>query len=531
MKTAIISCPFMGIGCLPHYTLGFLSSLLKQRNHEVVTFDFSKQLYMDAGQVYKDLFLWGYFPTFLMDKKLMAKTIENNRHLIESYVDRILETKADIIGFSIIDSTQLISMEFVRLIKQKAPEKTIILGGLAFVNRERAYDIMRNNKNVDYVFIGYADNSLPEFLDMMKSGSDISKCKGILFRKGNDIHYTGDAEYGKNLDKLPIPDFDDLMPLYKNESKIVLPLLGSRGCTRACLFCTSERKHVSMSPERRVAEIVHQYKKYNINEFFFSDNAIDANLRELERFCELMIELKSEAANGAEENKGLASITWQALCFIRPELTPEFLAKMAKAGCTKLSFGIESASDEILKKMNKGFKISVARKVIEDTYKAGITTSIFFILGYPGETDEDFRKSLEFTKAVSPFLHDIGFFAFTIPPDSDLYKRADEFEIVDKDSAYLWYSKDGKNTLENRVEKFETFFKLALELNLINHILPYKPSESQRKKDLENIIKQETIYRYPDKWFQLSRYYESTGDSAKQRDCMDRSGLIISGII
>ena len=91
--------------------------------------------------------------------------------------------------------------------------------------------------------------------------------------------------------------------------------------------------------------------------------------------------------------------TWE--CLARVDSLDEPLAReMRRAGCTRVYFGIESGSDEVLRLMNKRTTASRSRAAVEAAHRAGLEVGAFFILFYPGETDDTVLETLRFAGSL-----------------------------------------------------------------------------------------------------------------------------------
>ncbi|MBI2673326.1 radical SAM protein, partial [Candidatus Woesearchaeota archaeon] len=101
------------------------------------------------------------------------------------------------------------------------------------------------------------------------------------------------------------------------------------------------------------------------------------------------------------------------------EVNPDLLKKMKQAGFTSLSFGIESGSEKVLKRMKKSINIEQVRKAVQCSMDAGIETTVNFIIGHPEENYED---ALETIKLAETLYADKINFNSAIPyPGTELY--------------------------------------------------------------------------------------------------------------
>jgi anaerobic magnesium-protoporphyrin IX monomethyl ester cyclase len=97
---------------------------------------------------------------------------------------------------------------------------------------------------------------------------------------------------------------------------------------------------------------------------------------------------------------------------------------MKQVGCTRIYFGIESGNDQILKLMNKNITLEMARNAVEAAHQAGLEVGAFFILFYPGETDETVLNTLRFATSLP-----LDYLGLSMPyplPGTALYERVKE---------------------------------------------------------------------------------------------------------
>ncbi len=97
---------------------------------------------------------------------------------------------------------------------------------------------------------------------------------------------------------------------------------------------------------------------------------------------------------------------------------------MQQAGCRRIYFGIESGDDRILALMNKRVTTAQARRAVEVSHRAGLEVGAFFILFYPGDTDETVLNTLRFATSLP-----LEYLGLTLPyplPGTALYQRVKE---------------------------------------------------------------------------------------------------------
>jgi len=285
--------------------------------------------------------------------------------------------KFDCIGFSVFKTNQGTVLEYAKKIKETNPEIKILFGG--------------------------------------------PQCFTWQFEKPpEEIKYADEIILGDALpflDERPFPKFSEFK-LEKYERKRALPILSSRGCIRACSFC-SERllanKYFARDPKKIIDEIKYHKEKNNVRWFTFHDSLINGDLKQLSELCRY---LKKE------------DIKWDAQAIIRKDMPEELLEEMKESGCFNLFIGLESGSERILKLMNKGFALQDAEIFFKKCNSVSLHFEISLIVGFPGESDEDFVETLNFIKRnrgcinkiaqINPFIKYPGTNVSNVPIDAGM---------------------------------------------------------------------------------------------------------------
>lgn len=473
MKVALIQCPGWGRDC-PPYSLALLTAILREKNHEVFSFDINNALYCSGPDEYKKFWDDKDLYSFWSTKDLISKFIEDNDKMLEFQVESILNTAARVIGFTVHFSSLLVSLELARRLKAKDKERIVVFGGPDCCRQLRGLEIIEDSA-VDVVNVGEGDLSILELLKQIENGG-VEFVKGALIKKNGTIIDCGESEIIGNLDSLPFPDYSDFSEdisrgLYRQPER--LEILDSRGCITKCHFCSEWqfwKRFRSMSGQRMFEEISYQIKIFpKVDYFYFIGSLLNGNIKALSEFCDLVIK------NGLK-------IRWLGQAIVRSEMDKILLTKMRKAGCIWLGYGIESGSEKVLEKMNKRFSIKLAAQVLKDTHEAGIQTQANFMFGIPTETEVDFQQTLDFLKRnrqnMDSVLASQSF--CVIDKDTYLYNHPEEFAITDCSHSLFWEAYDN-NTYPERFRRYEEFCNLALSLGLpeTSGVLRVKPDKSQ----------------------------------------------------
>jgi len=290
----------------------------------------------------------------------------------ENVVNDLLSEKPDIIGFSITSASLKSIFKFSRIIKQIDPSIKIILGGPSLVDKFIKIQIA-NTEYFDFIIEGDSEVGVLEATRLVKKNKDIKFLSfNILI---NDIN------------KIQFPEFIGY-EIKNSGHPSILPITTSRGCIGRCTFCSEKlfwRKYRKRKIDNIINEIIYQRSKHKINHFWFTDSLINADMQHLIDLCNEL------------ERKGI-KIIWGGNARIDKNFTKTNCEILYNAGCRYLRLGIESGSQKVIDHMRKDIVINDAPNILSNIYSSNIYTHLYFIVGYPTETDEDFNETVYFIK-------------------------------------------------------------------------------------------------------------------------------------
>ena len=215
---------------------------------------------------------------------------------------------------------------------------------------------------------------------------------GLAWRKDGEIVINPDRPFIPNLDDLPIP-LHHLLPLDKQRMPMLKGpftfIVTSRGCPAGCKFCI---KHVSYQNSVRVRSPENVIEELKI--------LADLGVHNIHMYADLFTVNRDHALGIAQGilDAGL-DIKWT--CNSRVDFVDrEMLQIMGKAGCWLISWGIESANEQILKNVRKGYRKEQAVQALTWAKEAGIKNWGYFIIGLPGETEETIQETIAYSKQL-----------------------------------------------------------------------------------------------------------------------------------
>lgn len=377
-----------------------------------------------------------YIPTIGMG--IIAEILEQNgkgydivdmqlgysfRHLKK----KIQKFKPDLIGLDMITFRYKDNYKLIRKIKKKFPKIPIVVGGSHVMTVGTR--LLGECKAVDFAIYGEGEETIPDLCNK----SDLSKVKGLLYRKNDKVMFTGPRAPINDLDKIPFPRYrkwplnkyiDNLLaPKFMKEmpkgvNYKMMPLFTSRGCPYSCIFCMHAFgfKWRGRSAKNIADEIEYWYKK-GYRQFPVVEDNFTFDKK---RVYELAKEIKK---------RGMANLHLSTPTGLRGDQVDKNLLKVMKEmGFRNLSFAVESASQKVLNLMKKGEKIETIERSIKDALALGYEIGLFFVLGTPGETIEDVKETIRF---ANKFPVDARFYNLIPYPHTEL------FNIVDKNGYFL----------------------------------------------------------------------------------------------
>ena len=322
----------------------------------------------------------------------------------------IVRLEPDMIGITSVTVTFSSALQAARAIKESYPRAFIVLGGPHVTVLDE--QTLNEHPEVDIVVRGEGEQTILELAGLVFESNlkGLQGVAGITFRKNGQIVRTNDRAFIQELDELPYPSFKHFpLAKYRRFGKLILPIITSRGCSFRCSFCLAPRmagkQFRARSPKNVVDELIWLRDVYESDAITFHDETFTHDKMRVLEICE---EIK-------KRNVGLP---WD--CSTRVDkISEEVLAKMKEANCQLVSFGVESGSQKMLNAMRKGTTVEQNERAIRWAKEIGISVTISVVIGYPGETTDTLKQTLEFIRKTEP--DDVHMSLATPYPGIELY--------------------------------------------------------------------------------------------------------------
>jgi len=345
------------------------------------------------------------------------------REVFEQLVKPAIEAEQpDVIGISVVLQQQLFStVTFCALIKEQFPNIHVTIGGNTVT---RLRDVLPQTPGLfalfDSAVVYEGETAFLQLVEAVAAGGDLSQIPNLIYRDSAGIQISS-LTYAEDMASLPPPDFDGL-PLEKYfVPDRMLSYLATRGCYWGrCEFCDHGEGYTAGYRTKKIEQIIEEIRqlksKYNVRHFHFTDESYPPAL--FRKLCRQLIEKNVD-------------ILWQTHMRFEKSLLEESLWKDAwGSGCRYLHFGYESGNERVLKLMDKATTKEVIHRSLQLSAEVGIWNHAMGFFGFPGETREEARDSVEFLHENKDLVHSVGFGTFDLSKHTPVAKNPERWGVI-----------------------------------------------------------------------------------------------------
>ena len=329
-----------------------------------------------------------------------------------------------IVGFTSTFDQNVASLTMAKLIKDLYPEVMIVFGGANY-DGEMGLEYFRAFPFIDYVVVGEGEEVFPELVRYLLGGTSGTVPNGVAYREGAVPAFTPNHALFSDFAKTGPPDYDDYYHLLAELGEAaqgldrILLYEGSRGCwwgeKHHCTFCglnAQSMKFRAKSSEQVAREMAYLSSRYDTARFRLVDNIIDMKYVEnlFGRFAEdhcdldLFIETKSN-------------------------LQKSQIRTLAVGGVKCMQPGLESLSANQLQAMDKGVTPMQNIICLKWSFYYHVTVSWNILLGFPGETNEDYRRQIDLLPSLFHLQPPESTGKFWLERFSPYYTRPHEYGV------------------------------------------------------------------------------------------------------
>lgn len=370
MKIVLIQPKTEGYDNFPPLGLGYLATVAVNNGHQVLIVDLEVENYSDEQ---------------------LVKTVNDFEPIL--------------VG---ITSTIRSKNEALRL-ADLFPNHKVVFGGPQATLEPVAYLADKSNH---FVMKGECEIALLKLIDYFAGKLSIDQVTNLVYLKEGQLQVNAPEPMITDLNTLPIVD-RKLFNLKLYRSKLyrrkATNMLTSRGCPFRCSFCFHDfhgKFFREITCENMIKEIQYLKNDFGCEGFVIFDDNFTVDKKRLKDFCTYLIDNKM-------------NIVWRCLSRVNV-VDEEILTLMKKAGCKEIAFGIESSSPVTLERVNKRITPEQSKKAMDLCRKIGIASKAYMMIGFPWETKEMIKDTVDFTCKIMPYL--AQFSVLTPLPDTDIYR-------------------------------------------------------------------------------------------------------------
>ena len=327
---------------------------------------------------------------------------------VKDILSIIKDFQPDLIGISCVTVVFLSVLDLISTIKQYK-DIPIVLGGASPTLYPKE---TLNHKGIDYVICGCGQIPLGELCNEIEKGNLNPTILNCFTSKYPPLKNPPIPNL-LNPDDFPFPNRKilpiDLYSVPLCPENPTTSMISSIGCCFKCAFCNCKNnKPLQLRSPENVVHEMEQIQQLGIRSILFQDDLFTVNHKRVKTICDLII----------KQNLNLHWSIKSRIDCIKPYLLP----LMKKAGCFNIHFGIESGNEKTLFRMNKQITIDQIRRVVQIVKNAGLSVTGNFMLGYPGEDEQDVQNTIAFAEELQL---NISQFSITVDaPDTELYREA-----------------------------------------------------------------------------------------------------------
>jgi anaerobic magnesium-protoporphyrin IX monomethyl ester cyclase len=386
----------------------------------------------------------------------------------ERFLRRSLEDELLLVGVTSFTGPSIsFARKMCQVVRGARPELPIVWGGIhaSLLPRQTLADPL-----ADFVIEGEGEVTLAALARALARGKQVSGIAGLWWKDDGEIKGGRPAEL-IDLESLPAPpwyivDVGKYLPLYRHRKSFYLQ--SSRGCPNRCAYCYNAAfnrgRWRGLSADRTLEQVSQAVGRYGAEDIYFVDDMFFPDMRRARRIAEGM---KGGAATWQVQGVDILSLK---------RMSDADLNLLWESGCGRLSVGIESGSPRIRKLARK---TGETRDVIEVTRRLAdwpFTLYYSFISGFPGETEEDLRQTVELIfelMKLNPHVHISPLYIYTPYPGTDMFEEVVRHGFTPPARLQDWagmsdwasLSYDQANFTESRKKFYESLYFTSLFLD------------------------------------------------------------------
>ncbi|MFL2660950.1 MAG: B12-binding domain-containing radical SAM protein [Alphaproteobacteria bacterium] len=272
------------------------------------------------------------------------------------------------------------------------------------------------------IFDGIISSEIEAVIEkLLNSNSFKNFPSGVFYKQGEIYKVNNEKRLFADINLIPFPDYS--LVDYSQIDKFIIQT--QRGCPMACNYCpyyiSQGLKFRSHDPKKMIEQFKYLNNRFGANKIIIHDPIFTLDVQRVSDFCDLLIKEKLD-------------VEWECETHMK-QIDKNLLIKMKRAGNIKMSFGVESANNDVLKRANRRFDDwNKIKDNIDYCKSIGIHTRAYFVLALEGDDVKGIYSTIDLMKFLGPDSANFGL--PNLYPGTGAYQNAIENGMIEVDKNY-----------------------------------------------------------------------------------------------
>jgi anaerobic magnesium-protoporphyrin IX monomethyl ester cyclase len=369
----------------------------------------------------------------------------------ERVLQSLKNNPAHIYLFSPMTPNLSFALEIADLTKLQYPESKTVFGGVVATP---LHEKVAAHPSVDFVVRDRAEYALPHLLSAIQGRRDLSHVGNLSYRSScGNVMSSGFRYPWMPVEEIPFPKVD-LFPSDVGLDIRYIRQVYALGCPYKCQFCTIQTigHKPSYFPIERVLSEIRTYRAhYGMHHnIYFGDETFTINLRRTMALCDAL------------EHEGDVMYDCQTRLNLLDD--NKILAAMERGGCRWVEIGIEAIDQDTQNLFKQRTSLERLVETLRRIQGAGLPVCSFLINGFPNQTTDDMRRSIDrVAKLIEQGLLQATYLFGLVPyPGSDIYHRPDKYGMTLHHHDYRLYLEDAIPVFSTRYASADKIYEVFL---------------------------------------------------------------------
>jgi radical SAM superfamily enzyme YgiQ (UPF0313 family) len=325
------------------------------------------------------------------------------------------EHESDVFLFSPMTPNLPFAYEIADVIKEMYPKSVVVFGGVVATPLHRE---VAKQQSIDYVVYDRGEYALPALMRALEGGMEIEEVGNLTYRVGGEVVTNGKKYPYPDVAKIPFPKID-LFPREVGDDIRYLRQVYALGCPYKCSFCTIQTigRKADYFPIERVLSEIRAYRGYygEHHNLYWGDETFTVNAGRTMELCAAL--------------EGEGNIRYDCQTRLNCLTDEKMLKALRRSGCLWVEIGLETGNQESQNLYKQRVKLSTTEEILMKVRDAGLATCSFMVNGFPNQTPDEMRRSVEWVcELISRDLLQASYLFGLVPyPGSDLFEQPEKF--------------------------------------------------------------------------------------------------------